>query len=93
MNIHSLRRPAFFTHDDDFYQHNLCHAQYCLVYLAVRKDEAATFVRRFLRYREFNTQAKRMGTVLRVSHTGITGWRLHTAQMIRLDWYSRQCAL
>ncbi len=49
--LHTLRRPTFFTRDDDFYGCNLCHAGYCLVYLSVRKDESAIFVRRFLHYK------------------------------------------
>ena len=84
--LHQLRRPTFFTRDDDFYNRSLCHAKYCLVYMAVRKDEVAIFVRRFLRHREFDTQAKRMGVVIQVSHTGLSAWRLHAEKSIRFDW-------
>ena len=63
--LHTLRRPTFFTRDDDFYDCNLCHAGYCLVYLAVRKNEVAIFMRRLLHYKEFDTGAKRMGSVIR----------------------------
>ncbi|MBV7332454.1 hypothetical protein KFU94_30345 [Chloroflexi bacterium TSY] len=45
--------------------------------MAVDKNEAATFVRRLLRHAEFNTQAKRMGAVIRLSSRGIQIWRLH----------------
>ena len=31
--LHRLRRPTFFTRDEDFYARHLCHARYCLVYL------------------------------------------------------------
>ncbi len=84
--LHQLRRPTFFTRDDDFYNRSLCHAKYCLVYMAVRKDEVAIFVRRFLRHQEFDTQAKRMGTVIQVSHTGLSAWRLYAENLIRFDW-------
>ncbi len=84
--LHTLRRPTFFTRDDDFYDPNLCYAGYCLVYLAVRKDEAAIFVRRFLHYKKFDTAAKRMGSVVRVSHAGLSVWRLHTQKQIRFGW-------
>jgi hypothetical protein len=53
----SLRRPTLFTLDLGFYKSGLCHARYCLVYLDVRQDEAATFVRRLLRHPEFDTRA------------------------------------
>ena len=51
-----------------FYKPSLCHSQYCLVYLNVEQPEAAVFVRRLLHHSEFDTQAKRMGQVIRVSH-------------------------
>lgn len=81
-----LRRPTFFTRDDDFYERRLCHAKYGLVYLAVQKYEAAAFVRRLLRHPEFNTQAKRMGTVIRVSQAGLACWRLHAEKPVSFAW-------
>ncbi|MEA1900322.1 MAG: hypothetical protein U9N47_06105 [Thermodesulfobacteriota bacterium] len=84
--LHTLHRPTFFTRDDDFYDCNLSHAGYCLVYLAVRKDEVAIFMRRLLHYKKFDTEAKRMGSVIRVSHAGLSVWRLHTQQQIRFGW-------
>ena len=84
--LHQLPRPTFFTRDDDFYKRSLCHAGYCLVYLSVKKDAVAAFIRRFLHHREFNTQAKRMGAVIRVMHTGLAIWRLHAGKVIRFNW-------
>src|SRR5207245_9776968 len=84
--LHRVRRPTFFTRDEDFYARHLCHARYCLVYLAVAKDEVAPFVRRLLRHREFDTIAKRLGTVVRVSHVDLAVWRLHTEQAIHIAW-------
>ncbi|MGD2207470.1 MAG: hypothetical protein PVH17_11900 [Anaerolineae bacterium] len=84
--LHSLRQPTFFTLDDDFYERHLCHAGYCLVYLNVKRSEAAIFVRRLLRHPEFDTQAKRMGAVIRVSHVGLTLWRLHAEEETFIEW-------
>jgi hypothetical protein len=81
-----LPRPTFFTRDADFYDRRLCHAQYCLVYLAVKKQEAALFVCRFLRHRVFDTQAKRLGAVVQVSHVGLSVWRLHAPEETVLGW-------
>ena len=86
--LHRLRRPTFFTCDEHFYVRHLCHARYCLVHLAVAKDEVAPFVRRLLRHREFDTIAKRMGTVVRVSHVDLTVWRLHAEQAIHVAWHT-----
>ena len=32
--LHGLSRPTFFTRDYDFYDRELCHLRYCLVYTA-----------------------------------------------------------
>lgn len=64
--LHTLRRPTFFTRDHDFYKADLRHLRYCLVFLDVAFDEAAEFIRRFLRHTAFRTQAQRMGRVVRV---------------------------
>jgi hypothetical protein len=84
--LHSLRRPTFFTRDLGFYERNLCHPQYCLVCMAVGQYEAAAFARRLLRHPELDTQARRMGTVIRVSRGGLRVRRLHAEQEVILPW-------
>jgi len=84
--LHQMRRPTFFTRDGDFYHRNLCHPKYCLVHLAVRKDEVAIFVRRLLRHSEFDIISKRLGSVVRVSHVGLLVWHLHKESIIHYDW-------
>ena len=77
---------TFFTRDGGFYDRNLCHARYGLVYLAVDKCEAAIFVRRVLCHPELNSEAKRMGKVVRVSSAGIFVWLIHTEREMRFGW-------
>ncbi|NHZ71724.1 MAG: hypothetical protein GWP17_01400 [Aquificales bacterium] len=84
--LHQLKQPTFFTRDDDFFERRLCHAGYCLVYLDVRKEEVATFVRRVLRQQVFKTKAKRMGKVIRASHVGLAVWNLHAEKEEHLGW-------
>jgi hypothetical protein len=84
--LQQLRRPTFFTRDDDFYEKQLVHAKYALVYLAVEKHEVAHFVRRLLRHPAFDTQAKRVGAVIRASSAGLAVWRLHAPMETHLDW-------
>lgn len=86
--LRRLRRPTFFTRDEDFYDRRLAHAKYGLVYLAVEKEEVAFFVRRFMRHPALNTQAKRMGVVVRVSSAGLSVWRLNAAADTHIDWQS-----
>lgn len=80
------RRPTCFSRDDDFYKPQLCHARYCLVHLSVSRYDAAIFIRRFLHHSEFNTQTKRMGTVIRVSPRGIYLWQRHVEEEIFVSW-------
>ncbi len=82
----TLRRPTLFTRDLGLYERPLCHARYCVVTLAVGQYEAAHFVRGLLRHRDFNTQANRMGKIIRVMHTGLAAWRLHSERELRLSW-------
>jgi hypothetical protein len=86
--LHGINQPTFFTRDVDFNDPSFCHSRYCLVYLAVRKDEVASFVKRFLRHEAFKIKAKRMGLVVQVSHTGINVWRLNKVEHENVFWNS-----
>lgn len=81
-----LRLPTFFTRDLGFYQRSLCHRRYCVVCMDVGQYEAGVFVRRSLRHSQFDSEAKRMGAVIRVSHTGIAVWRLTAPAETHLIW-------
>ncbi len=74
--LHSLRRPTFFTRDQDFCHPWLRHPEYCLVFLEVKPEEAAHYIRRVLRYPLFRTQAQRMGKVIRIHEDGMRFWPL-----------------
>ena|SRR3989442_15451805 len=54
--LHGLSRPTFFSLDRNFYRPGRAHPDYCLVWLDVRRREAAAFIRRFLRHPKFDTQ-------------------------------------
>ena len=82
----SLGRPTFFTLDMDFCRADWGHQRYCLVFLDVRRDEAAIFIRRLLRQPQFNTQVRRMGTVIRASREGLSVWRLYATQETHYSW-------
>lgn len=80
------RRLSFFTLDSDFDKIEYCHSHYSLVFLDVDEYEAATFIRRFLKHKDFNTQAKRLGKVIRVKHTYISVRHRHAEQGFRFAW-------
>ena len=84
--LQGLRRPTFFTRDDGFFKPQLCHVRYGLIYLDVEKSETSIFIRHLLKHSELNTQVKRMGNVIRVSHAGLACWRLHVRDELHLKW-------
>lgn len=82
------RRTTFFTLDQGFYRRQLCHARDCLVCVDVGQYAAAAFVRRWLRHRQFDTEAKRLATVIRLSQRGLAVWRLHAVEELHIGWSS-----
>ena len=84
--LHTLRQPTFLTRDKDFFDRQLVHAGYCIAFLAIDKDEVAFFVHRLLRHRALKTKAQRIGSVIRVSSSGICLWRLHSKKEEFLSW-------
>jgi hypothetical protein len=84
----TLQHPTFFTLDGDFYRPFLCHARSCLIMLDVPRDQSASFVRRCLRHPDFDTQAKRMGSVIRASSNGLFVWRLRAQIEAFIGWGS-----
>lgn len=80
------RRATFVSLDRDYYRRDWCHRRYCLVFVDVPEGFETTFVRRLLRHPRFDTEAKRLGHVIRVNPTVLTFWRLHADQEERAGW-------
>jgi hypothetical protein len=84
--LRGLRGSTCFTRDADFYSRDLCHRRYCLGVVAAGQHEVAAFVRRVLKHHAFDTRAKRMGRVLRISWGGIVSWQLQGEKEIFEAW-------
>ncbi len=84
--LRRLKQPVLFTQDEDFFQFRWLHADYTLVWLDTRPGEVAELVRRFLRHPDFDTQGRRMGTVVRVTASGIQYWRKGNRRLLRTAW-------
>jgi hypothetical protein len=85
--LREYRNATFFTRDSDFYRPDLRHRSYCPVVADVGQNEVATFVRRFFRHPDFDTRAKRMGKVPRISHAGIAFRRLRSHLEVHSVWH------
>lgn len=88
VELRALRRPTFFTRDADFFDRTLCHGAYCLAVVKTNQYEVAAFVRRFLRHPAFDTQGKRLGTVVRIGPAGVVVWTKHRRTEIVERWPS-----
>ncbi len=88
--LHRLPQPTFFSLDRDFYRPDRAHTGYALVWLDIAADEAAEFIRRFLKHPLFETQGKRMGVVARVHADGVVQWRTKHRYSQSLSWPGRQ---
>jgi hypothetical protein len=84
--LHKLNSVTFFTRDKGFYDRSLCNVDYCLVCLIISQYEVATFVRRFLKHQLFNTRAKRMGKVIRLTHVGLQVWERNAGKEMEVTW-------
>jgi hypothetical protein len=84
--LHRSGSVTFFTLDRDFFRRELCHIGYCVVWLNVRADDAAHFVRLFLRHRSFDTHARRLGHVVRAHDKALSFWRLNVSGIQNVHW-------
>jgi hypothetical protein len=84
--LHRLAQPIFFTLDQHFFRADWSHASYGLAWLDVADDEAAEYIRRFLRHPAFATQSKRLGVVARVGEAGVRFWRKGQPHLQRVKW-------
>jgi len=84
--LHQLKRPTFFTLDHGFYRPTLLHQGYCLVFLDVGEDEAAEYIRRFLRHAVFRTRSQRMSKIVRLRHSSASYWQGKQRGERSLSW-------
>jgi hypothetical protein len=86
--LHRLKRPTFFTRDQDFWSPLHVHAKYCLVFLDIREHEGliASTIRRFLRHTAFDTHAKRMGKVIRLYPSTVCFWQHGKRSLQSVAW-------
>jgi hypothetical protein len=77
---------TFHTRDHGFYHRSHVHSSYCIVYHDVPLAEMAAYIRRFLRHPQFNTHAKRLGKVIRVTRQRIEFWQRGRSTKSVIRW-------
>jgi hypothetical protein len=76
--LYALKQPTFVTIDAGFWDKNLCHPGYCIIYFALRdeqQDQIPHLLRRLFQLDAFRTKANRMGKVGRVRSTHVDYWQ------------------
>ena len=84
--MHATKQITFFTRDLGFSRASWRHANYCLVVLTVPVLETAHHVSKLLRHPRFNTRAKRMGKVIKVSTKHLTFWEIGRQRQSIAGW-------
>ncbi len=80
-------KQTFHTQDRRFCHPRHRHPTYCLVFYDVERKDFVSCVQRFLRHPRFNTRAKRMGLVVRVTLEHIEVWELHREERGIVEWH------
>ena len=84
--LHATKQITFFTRDLGFFRASWRHANYCLVVLTVPVLETAHYVSNLLRHPRFNTRAKRIGKVIKVSTKNLTFWQIGRQRQSIAGW-------
>jgi hypothetical protein len=85
VELHGSQK-TFHTLDAGFYRPHHRHGDYCLVYYDVAFKEAPAFIRRFLRHPAFNTHAKRLDKVIKVTTARIYFWEIGGEREQTVEW-------
>lgn len=84
--LHKSKSATFFTRDLGFYKQKNCHPHYCLMILETGQFEVASFIRRILGHSYFNTQTRRMGYVVLITHDRIRYLNKKTEREMEVPW-------
>lgn len=77
---------TFHTQDQDYYRRQYCHSSYCIVYYDVDGSQLVASILRFLRHKDFNTHAKRLGKVIKVSLQHIEYYQVRQPGKVQVSW-------
>jgi len=86
-------KKTFHTRDRDYYKPIYRHSTYSLVYYEVDDPEWAYYIRCFLRHPLFNTHAKRLGKVIKVTPTHIEFWEIGRIGKVKVELMIDDCRL
>jgi hypothetical protein len=81
-----VSHPTFFSLDSHFFFGQKADLHYSLVWLDIPSNQSAAYIIRFLKHKAFNTQRKRMGSVIRLHSGGINFWKGKLRHLLTVSW-------
>jgi hypothetical protein len=87
--LQTLKQPTFVTIDHDFWDRELCHPGYSILFFDVDDDEQELLpgmLRALFRRPQFRTRAVRMGKVARVGKTAVQWWQVRSVRLQEFSW-------
>lgn len=90
--LRTLKQQTFVTIDQGFWKSRLCDPGYCILFFALQDPEQKwipKLLRAVLRLPPFNTRARHMGKVVRVSTRMIEYWEFGKPTLRRISWKQR----
>jgi len=85
--LRGLKTPTFITKDcKDFYHRHRLDKRYCIICVDVNWKEFVSVVRKIFKHPLFNTVAKRMGKVIRVTSTHINYFEVAENEEITISF-------
>jgi hypothetical protein len=87
--LRRLKQPTFVTINwPDFWKKLPVNHHYCLICFAIdldRRNEIPSLLRQVLKLKQFNTKARRMGVVMRVTKKAVHYYRINDPKVYTLS--------
>jgi len=88
--LRTVKQPTFLTTNvSDYWRKMPAHAAYCMICFELTNEQIIDIprlLRGVLRFKEFKTNAARMGKILRVRHNHIDYYEASFNQISTLNW-------
>lgn len=79
-------KATFHTLDEDFFKRRFLHNDYCIIFYDLSTKDFVEFFQKILKHHLFDTHAKRLGKIIKVSLTHLDYWDSADHQIHETSW-------
>lgn len=79
-------KATFHTLDEDFFKRRFLHNDYCIIFYDLSGKDFVEFFQKILKHPLFDTHAKRLGKIIKVSLTHLSYWDSADYQIHETSW-------